>query len=35
MWKSKTERYEGQDQKFNYSCAYGFLISIQFMGNPK
>ena len=35
MWKSKTERYEGHDQKFDYSGTNGFLITIHFTGNPK
>lgn len=35
MWKSKTERYEGYDQKFDYRGTNGFLITIHFAGNPK
>jgi hypothetical protein len=35
MWKSKTQGYEGQDQKFDYSGANGFLITIHLTGNPK
>jgi hypothetical protein len=35
MWKSKTERYEGHDQKFSYSGTNGFLITIHFAGTAK
>jgi hypothetical protein len=35
MWKSKSERYEGHDQKFDYSGTNGFLITIHFTGTPK
>ena len=35
MWKSKTERYEGHDQKFDYSGTNGFLITIHFTGTAK
>jgi hypothetical protein len=35
MWKSKTERYEGHDQKFSYSGTNGFLITIHFTGTAK
>lgn len=35
MWKSKTERYEGHNQKFEYSGTNGFLITIHFTGTAK
>jgi hypothetical protein len=35
MWKSKTERYEGHDQKFDYSGTNGFLITLHFAGAAK
>ena len=35
MWKSKTERYEGHDQKFDYSGTNGFLITVHFTGTAK
>jgi hypothetical protein len=35
MWKSKSERYEGQGQKFDYSGTNGFLITIHYSGEAK
>ena len=35
MWKSKRERFEGKDHKFDYSGTNGFLITITFSGQAK